>query len=110
EEWLARGFGGEMKYLHDPRRSDPPQVMPGVRSVIVCALNYNSGLPQTAAAFADDDGGGPRGWVSRYAWGDDYHEVLSAKLRELLRGLREQCEDSFEARIYADTGPLNERV
>jgi epoxyqueuosine reductase len=116
EEWLARGFGGEMKYLSDPRRSDPPQVMPGVRSVIVCALNYNSELPRTAEALEKAsvaDGGfadGPRGWISRYAWGNDYHEVLYGKLQELLNDLRGQCEQPFEARIYADTGPLHERV
>ena len=56
EEWLARGFGGEMKYLSDPRRGDPRQVMPGVRSVIVCALNYNSALPRTAEALAQAPG------------------------------------------------------
>ena len=51
------------------------------------------------------------GWISRYAWGDDYHEVLRAKLEDLLEGLREQqCAEPFEARVYADTGPLNERV
>jgi epoxyqueuosine reductase len=116
EEWLACGYGGEMKYLNDPRRSDPPQVMPGVRSVIVCALNYNTELPRTAEALVQASGStdssvsGPRGWISRYAWGDDYHEVLRGKLQELLDGLRAQCEEPFEARIYADTGPLHERV
>ena len=51
-----------------------------------------------------------RGWISRYAWGDDYHEVLRAKLEDLLAGLREQHREPFEARVYTDTGPLNERV
>jgi len=44
-DWLDRGYAGEMKYLQDPRRLDPRVPMPGVRSLIVCALNYNSGLP-----------------------------------------------------------------
>jgi epoxyqueuosine reductase len=120
EEWLARGYAGEMKYLSDARRGDPPKVMPGVRSVIVCALNYHSGFARTAVAPAGisgkvlnadaTDAEGPRGWISRYAWGDDYHEVLYEKLESLLRGLRTRYEQQFEARIYVDTGPLHERV
>ena len=51
EEWLARGYAGEMKYLSDARRSDPQAAMPGVRSVIVCALTYNTEHPRTAQAW-----------------------------------------------------------
>jgi epoxyqueuosine reductase len=47
KEWLARGYAGEMKYLADERRSNPQSVMPGIRSVIVCALNYNSSQPRS---------------------------------------------------------------
>ena len=114
EEWLARGYAGEMKYLSDARRSDPHSILPGVRSVIVCALSYNTGHARTEQAFADRDEvpemRGPRGWISRYAWGDDYHEVLREKLEMMLDALREQYPQPFEARIYADTGPINERV
>jgi epoxyqueuosine reductase len=114
-DWLARGYAGEMKYLGDARRGDPSSVMAGIRSVIVCALNYNTGPVRTAQALeeasaSNSASSGPRGWISRYAWGDDYHEVLRAKLELLLEALREQCNAPFEARIYADTGPLNERV
>jgi epoxyqueuosine reductase len=114
KEWLARGYAGEMKYLEDARRGDPQKAMPGARSVIVCALNYNTEFSRTAQARAQIAGEvldeRPRGWISRYAWGDDYHEVLRTRLDELLAGLREQYAEPFEARIYADTGPLNERV
>jgi epoxyqueuosine reductase len=114
EEWLARGYAGEMKYLEDARRGDPQKAMPGARSVIVCALNYNTEYPRTSQAPALLDGeegdAEPRGWISRYAWGDDYHELLRAKLEDLLAGLRKQHAEPFEARVYADTGPLNERV
>jgi epoxyqueuosine reductase len=113
EEWLARGYAGEMKYLEDARRGDPQKAMPGAHSAIVCALNYNTQYPRTAQAAALLDGEAldePRGWISRYAWGDDYHEVLRTKLEDLVAGLREQYAEPFEARIYADTGPLNERV
>lgn len=114
EEWLARGYAGEMKYLSDVRRRDPQAALPGVRSVIVCALTYNTEHARTAQSFANRDDvpetSGPRGWISRYAWGDDYHEVLRQKLELLLDALREQYPQPFEGRIYADTGPINERV
>ena len=121
DRWLARGFAGEMNYLSDPRRSDPASVLTGVRSVIVCALNYNSDNPrsihvhnETADQSSSTAPNGslrePRGWISRYAWGDDYHDVLREKLEMLLRELRERCGDTFISRLYADTGPVQERV
>jgi epoxyqueuosine reductase len=114
QEWLARGYAGEMKYLSDARRGNPQAALPGVRSVIVCALPYNTEHARTEQAWADlndvADTSGPRGWISRYAWGDDYHEVLREKLELMLDELRAQHPQPFEARIYADTGPINERV
>lgn len=109
EEWLARGYGGEMKYLADPRRTDPQKVMAGLRTVIICALNYNSDVPHAMEALQSDLAK-ERGWISSYAWGQDYHEVLGEKLRALSAVLGERFEQPFEARTYADTGPLNERV
>jgi epoxyqueuosine reductase len=110
EEWLARGFAGQMKYLSDPRRRSGQGAFPGIRSVIVCALTYNTNLPRSTDVPHLADSGEPRGWISRYAWGDDYHEVLEEKLNELMVALRERFDEPFEARIYADTGPLHERV
>ena len=117
-EWLAQGYAGEMKYLHDARRSDPRSVMAGIHSVIVCALPYNTDFPRNGPtsqkqgdlADCDSPQGPPRGWISRYAWGDDYHEVLRAKLEALCDAVRAYTGEPFEARVYADTGPLNERV
>lgn len=109
-EWLSRGYAGEMKYLHDPRREDPRSAMPGIRSVIVCLLNYNTERPLSTDAKLSDQDGGPRGWVSRYAWGDDYHDVLLERLEALIARLREQFVEPFEARAYVDTGPIQERV
>ena len=105
-EWLARGYAGEMAYLRDPRRTDPRRVLAGARSLIVCALNYNTALP-CSTEFATD---APRGWVSRYAWGEDYHRVVGQRLDALLRALRQRVSEPFEARVYVDTGPLVERV
>src|ERR1700744_3084193 len=56
EQWFARGFAGEMKYLGDARRGDPERVLAGARSVIVCGMNYNSELPRSNE-FADAGGG-----------------------------------------------------
>jgi epoxyqueuosine reductase len=117
EEWLARGYAGEMHYLSDPRRSDPGMAMPGIRSIIVCALNYNTEHPRSVHVVDTARGTGPArcgdtptGWISRYAWGTDYHEVLRNKLDALVKDLREHCDDFFIARTYTDTGPVQERI
>jgi epoxyqueuosine reductase len=108
-DWLARGYAGEMKYLTDPRRSDPQSIMPGLRSVIVCALNYNSPAPRSVEALRAERTEA-RGWISRYAWGQDYHEILHQKLQSLASSLTERFTEPQESRVYADTGPLHERL
>src|SRR5580700_10500475 len=111
EEWLERGHAGEMRYLHYARRRTPAQAMRGARSVIVCALNYNTALPSSMEARAPSSPqSSPRGWISRYAWGDDYHHVLGEKLEALMQNLRGEITQPFEARAYVDTGPIVERV
>jgi epoxyqueuosine reductase len=111
DEWLARGHAGEMRYLYDARRRSPSMAMKGARSVIVCALNYNTSFPRsTEVPKRIASQAGPRGWISRYAWGDDYHKVLGEKLEELVEALRREFPEPFEARAYVDTGPVIERV
>jgi epoxyqueuosine reductase len=112
-EWLARGYAGEMNYLNDPRRLSPERMLDGAKSLIVCGLNYNTALPfstEAVAATAGEESENPRGWISRYAWGDDYHDVLLAKLQSLAAALRERFTGEFTARAYVDTGPILERV
>jgi len=109
-EWLARGYAGEMKYLTDPRRSDPQTAMPGIHGAIVVLLNYNTERPLSTHALVSSEEAGPRGWISRYAWGDDYHNVMREKLEELREALSERFSEPFEARAYVDTGPVQERV
>jgi len=109
-EWLARGYAGEMKYLADPRRCDPQSAMPGIRSVIVCLLNYNTERSLSTDPAVPNPDGEPRGWISRYAWGGDYHDVLRDRLEGLLEFLRERFSEPYEARAYVDTGPVQERV
>lgn len=119
-EWLARGYAGDMKYLNDPRRADPSLILEGARSLIVVALNYNTDYPYSTdappgstlagAASAGSINDWPRGWISRYAWGDDYHEVLSERLSALVAEMRGQFTEPFDARFYVDTGPVIERI
>ncbi len=110
-EWLARGYAGEMRYLEDPRRLPPARVLETARSIFVCAVNYNTSLAystQSPPEQADD--ASPRGWISRYAWGDDYHDVLLEKLEALIARMRAEFTESFEALAYVDTGPIVERI
>ena len=116
-EWVEKGYAGEMKYLQDARRDDPRLALDGARSLIVVALNYNTAQPHTpgyswqgvdlnAVAVADE----AHGWISRYAWGDDYHEAMREKLNRIVEAMRSEFEEPFEARAHVDTGPVVERV
>jgi len=102
-QWLERGYAGEMHYLERQKsaRMDPQSLLPGARSMIVCAVNYNVDRPLTTFDKL-------RAWISRYAWGVDYHRTVSAKLRELASWL-ETCGPA-RTRTYVDTGPVVERV
>ena len=104
--WLDRGFAGDLRYMHNPRRLDVCRLLPGARSVICCALGYDSSLPRSTQTPLDPE----RGWVSRYAWGEDYHSVIEEKLEALREQLAARAGDSFECKLYADTGPVLERV
>jgi epoxyqueuosine reductase len=106
-EWLDRGYAGDMAYLHRSaeRRADVRHVLPAARTVIVTATVYNTDRPySTECADAD------RAQIARYAWGDDYHDVVGGRLESLLGWMREQSPHAFDARWYVDTGPVQERV
>ena len=109
-EWLSRDYAGEMNYLCDPRRADPRLVLDGARSLIVVAMNYNAPQPRTEEALASVTRESPRGWISRYAWGDDYHETIRQKLEKLVAAMRARFREPFDARAYVDTGAILERV
>lgn len=102
-EWVARGYAGEMRYMESGTgsRLDPASLLPGARSVVVCALNYHSDFPLTQREPG-------RAWISRYAWGRDYHRVLGRKLRSLAGWIEREA--GATTRTYVDTGPLIERV
>lgn len=103
--WLGQGFQGEMTYLERQRRQDFRSLLPSVRSVICAAMVYNAPYPRSLEC--DDP---TRGWISRYAWGEDYHFVLHERLGKLLEELRGEVGCPFDAKIYVDTGPLLERA
>ena len=106
-EWLDRGYAGEMTYLHRSaeRRADVRNVLPSARTVVVTATNYNTDRPYSTECA---DAG--RAHVARYAWGDDYHDVIGGRLDALLSWMRHEAAEPFEARAYVDTGPVQERI
>ncbi|HEU5452694.1 MAG TPA: tRNA epoxyqueuosine(34) reductase QueG, partial [Terriglobales bacterium] len=132
-QWIAAGRAGEMRYLEsrtdsgELKRASLAAVAPWARSVVVCAINYNTAQPksiQSPAASrqspAENIEGtdtrnrvpapGDHGWVSRYAWSqEDYHDAVLRRLRDVEARLRE-AEPGCETRSYVDTGPLVERV
>jgi epoxyqueuosine reductase len=105
--WLARGYAGEMAYLERSaeRRADVRRVLPSAQSVIVTGTIYNTDVPYSTES-ADPD----RAQIARYAWGDDYHDVIGARLDALVAWMREESGQPFDALAYVDTGPVQERV
>jgi epoxyqueuosine reductase len=103
--WVAQGHAGEMGYLTSQveRRSDLRAAFPWARSVVCVGLQYDTPHPYSTEAP------GGRGWIARYAWGDDYHDVLLALLERLCARLRAEL-GPLQARAYVDTGPIVERA
>jgi epoxyqueuosine reductase len=106
-EWVAAGYAGAMGYLTDRRaevRNDPRNLLPSARSVICVGKLYNTPWPYSTEWSASECG-----WISRYAWGDDYHVVVRRGLERLEALLRERVSAVFDSRICVDTAPLLER-
>jgi len=106
-EWLDRGYAGEMQYLarSADRRADVRAVMPSARSVVCLGTVYNTDRPYSTEVA--DRGAA---LIARYAWGDDYHDVIQRRMDALVAWLRERGGSDVEARAYVDTGPVQERV
>src|ERR1017187_3160794 len=118
--WIAEGKHGEMKYMEarddtgELKRASLARVAPWARSVVVCAINYN-----TAHPYSNQTDDASRGWISRYAWSrEDYHEAVRRRLRKLeddLRGVLvstgnwQLAAGNLHLHSYVDTGPLIER-
>jgi epoxyqueuosine reductase len=106
EAWLSRGYNGSMEYLNRnlDTRLDPRRLLNGAASVIVVAVSYHQRTPEPVRD------GRPRGRIAMYAWGDDYHMVVKAKLFRLADLMREELPGPFATRACVDTAPLLERA
>jgi epoxyqueuosine reductase len=129
-DWIADGKHGQMKYMEarddggELKRASLARVAPWARSVVVCAVNYNTNNPYSTEVHVhktSTDANEERktkdtsqGWISRYAWGhEDYHDAVLRRLQQMeieLRALSEAIAEPLELRSYVDTGPLIERV
>ena len=113
-EWLCESAHGEMNYMQrgEEKRCDPQKVLAGAKSIVVFALNYFQGNESGIGFQPMDDWQDAHatpaatGRIARYAWGDDYHEVIAEKLDKIDNFLREF---GGEQKCYVDTGPVLER-
>lgn len=103
QEWLNLGYHGKMGYLarNSEKLTDPNLLLPSAKSIIAVALNY-----YTPYKHSNDLSIGK---ISRYAWGDDYHDVLGKRLELLLNWIKEQ-EPRAEGKSYVDAGPMMDKV
>ena len=107
-KWVEQGMAGEMKYLTDHRaalRSDPRRLLPSARSIICVGKVYNGPQPYSTSYSSNE-----LAWISRYAWGEDYHDVLRSGLMRLVEAMRRESGCDFEWRICVDTAPVLERA
>ena len=114
-DWIAAGRAGEMKYMEsrneqgELKRASLARVAPWAKSVIVCAINYNTDNP-----YSTEVKDKTRGWISRYAWSaEDYHEAVLRRLKQVEAALHQSEAESHPdliTRSYVDTGPIVERV
>ena len=104
--WLRDGFAGELGYMSrtEALRRDPHELVPWARSVISVGMNYYT--PSARPETVDNS----EGWISRYAWGDDYHDIIKARLEQLLETIRALCGEAIEGRAFVDSGPVLERA
>ncbi len=105
-QWLEKGYAGQMHYLekHLPLKADVRELLAEAKSVISLAMNYYTLDPPKP--LATDPG---RGQISRYAWGDDYHELIRQRLSELTEFIKQTAEGELKTRICVDTAPIIER-
>jgi epoxyqueuosine reductase len=105
QSWLASGYHGTMQYLENEKRADPKQILPECKSILVLALPYPP-LPRQSSSFIPY----PSSFlIASYALGDDYHEIIPPRLKQLVEFIEEQVGHPIPNRYYTDTGHLLER-
>lgn len=99
--WLGAGYNADMKWMekNPEKRKDPNYILNNVKTIIVLAYNYNTGIGHNSE----------KGKISRYAWGDDYHEVLLPKVKQIAEYIKSLSHDNH-TRSYVDTGPVLEKI
>jgi epoxyqueuosine reductase len=104
-EWMRKEFHGQLQYMERTAslRRDPARLVPWAVSVISVGMNYYN--PPSRPSPPERG----RGWISRYAWGDDYHQVIETRLHKLLEIVCEISGASVEGRVFVDSGPVLER-
>jgi epoxyqueuosine reductase len=104
-EWLRQGFAGQLEYMKrtEELRRNPHRLVPWAVSLVSVGMNYYTPSSRPAASPQ------PKGWISRYAWGDDYHHLIKDKLESLLDSIRRICNGPVEGKAFVDSGPVLER-
>ena len=104
-QWLRDGLSGELDYMKRTEllRREPQQLVPWAMSVISVGLNYYKSPARPTLSSETI------GWISRYAWGDDYHDLMKSKLQKLLERVNEIAEAPVQGRTFVDSGPVLER-
>jgi epoxyqueuosine reductase len=114
QQWLVRGFHGEMSWMgrNPPQRTEPRKIFPTAQSVVVVALNYytpHQHVVSSAHISGRAMSSTATGKVSRYAWGDDYHDVVGEKLRALLSWIQAQW-PAAEGKVCVDIQPTMDKA
>ncbi len=104
-QWLREGLAGNLDYMQrtESLRRDPRELVPWAVSIISVGMNYYSGYSRPVESSE------PRGWISRYAWGDDYHNVMKGKLEALLESIGQFRDGNIQGKAFVDSGPVLER-
>lgn len=101
EEYLQKGKQGKMAYLENyfDLRTDPRKLVPGAKSVISLLVNYFPAQQQTTQSYK----------LSKYAYGEDYHDVIKKKLRRFIELIREQIGE-VDGRAFTDSAPVMDKA
>ena len=104
-QWLREGLAGNLDYMQrtESLRRDPRELVPWAVSIISVGMNYYSGYSRPVESSES------RGWISRYAWGDDYHNVMKGKLEALLESIGQFRDGNIQGKAFVDSGPVLER-
>jgi len=104
-QWLRQGLAGNLDYMQrtESLRRDPRELVPWAVSIISVGMNYYSGYSRPVESSES------RGWISRYAWGDDYHNLMKGKLEALLESIGQFHDRNIQGKAFVDSGPVLER-